>query len=179
MEVEEDDGMRKGTTTTTTTTGLDIAPIGDSTKTQSTIHRGSRMQPVCGATSARNNAAITAPIPSLATPQSYRAQPTCVSLFSSPCASAVRRVAYSIPSGLRCVFMHLYTRPSRKRVYSGEQEIAPNTVMICKEVRRSNAGAARIPVEEERAPNAPPFLSSVVVPPWGGSFNSADYRCGR
>lgn len=62
-------------------------------------------------------------------------------------------------------------------MYTGEQEIPPNTVMICKEVRWSNA--ARIPMEEERAPNAPPFLSSVVVPPWGGSFNSADYRCGR
>lgn len=38
-EVEEDDAAtRKGTTTT----GLDIAPIGDSTKTQSTIHRGSQ-----------------------------------------------------------------------------------------------------------------------------------------
>lgn len=108
-EIEEDDAAtRKGTTTT----GLDIAPIGDSTKTQSTIHRG-RMQPVCGATSARNNAAITAPIPSLATPQSYRAQPTCVSLFSSPCGSAVRRVAHSTRSG-RCVFMYLYTRPGRR-----------------------------------------------------------------
>ena len=30
----------------------------------------------------------------------------CISLFL--CASAVRRVAYSIRSGLRCVFMHLY-----------------------------------------------------------------------
>lgn len=55
-------------------------PIGDSMKTQSITH-SARMQPVCGATSARNNAAITAPIPSLATPQSYRAQPTCISLF--------------------------------------------------------------------------------------------------
>nr|KAF7401967.1 hypothetical protein H0235_015303 [Vespula pensylvanica] len=41
--------------------------------------QSSNVEPVCGATSARNNAAITAPIPSLATPQSYRAQTTCMS----------------------------------------------------------------------------------------------------
>lgn len=109
MEVEEDDGMRKGTTTTTTTTGLDIAPIGDSTKTQSTIHRGSRMQPVCGATSARNNAAITAPIPSLATPQSYRAQPTCVSLFSSVQARLDASRILFVLAFVVCSCIYIYT----------------------------------------------------------------------
>lgn len=107
MEVEEDDAAEEGGRGIR----LDIAPIGDSTKTQSTIHRG-RMQPVCGATSARNNAAITAPIPSLATPQSYRAQPTCVSLFSSPCAA--RLDTSRIPFVLAVVFMYLYTRPGRR-----------------------------------------------------------------